>query len=243
MTYGSFHLLFNLPVLLLFSLWPGQPILQGPQLIAALVVLAIVMVFTSPWDNYAVARGIWGFPRDKYSFRIKHLPVEEYLFFIIQSVEVMLLVNLLVAAGFGSPSWFQPDPASPSVGVPMTLFFIAWIVLGITARGWLKRNPRFRYTWHLFYWFGPVIIAQWILAWPILVPRLSMIVIPTLALGTWLSFADRIAIGRGLWHFDEKQITGWKLHGVMPWEEIAFFYGTSLVVAQSYLILLPEAAR
>jgi hypothetical protein len=29
----------------------------------------------------------------------------------------------------------------------------------------------------------------------------------------------------------------------MPWEEAAFFYLTSLLVAQSYLVLLPEALR
>lgn len=39
--------------------------------------------------------------------------------------------------------------------------------------------------------------------------------------------------------FDEKQITGWKIGGMMPWEEAAFFYITSFLVAQTFLILLP----
>jgi hypothetical protein len=34
-----------------------------------------------------------------------------------------------------------------------------------------------------------------------------------------------------------------KLGGVLPWEEIAFFFLTSLLVAQSYLLLLPGDLR
>jgi lycopene cyclase domain-containing protein len=55
--------------------------------------------------------------------------------------------------------------------------------------------------------------------------------------------ADWIAIGKGIWFFDEEQITGWKIRGVMPWEEAAFFYVTSLLVAQTFLILLPAGLR
>ena len=39
------------------------------------------------------------------------------------------------------------------------------------------------------------------------------------------------------------KITGVKLGGILPWEEIAFFFLTSLLVAQSYLLLLPEDLR
>jgi len=51
------------------------------------------------------------------------------------------------------------------------------------------------------------------------------------------------AVRAGTWFFDEKQITGVKLGGILPWEEVAFFFLTSLLVAQSYLLLLPADLR
>ena len=59
------------------------------------LVLLAVMIFTTPWDNLAAKWGIWGFPREKYSLRIGYLPVEEYAFFLLQSVNVMLAVRAL----------------------------------------------------------------------------------------------------------------------------------------------------
>ena len=61
----------------------------------------------------------------------------------------------------------------------------------------------------------------------------------TAAFGIYYTLADLVAVRAGTWFFDEKQITGVKLGGVLPWEEIAFFFLTSLLVAQSYLLLLP----
>ncbi|MDK3156720.1 hypothetical protein QPK87_09055 [Kamptonema cortianum] len=49
-------------------------------------------MFTTPWDNFAVMRGIWDFPTGRYLFRIWHLPLEEYLFFAFEAVNVMLLI-------------------------------------------------------------------------------------------------------------------------------------------------------
>ena len=40
-----------------------------------------------------------------------------------------------------------------------------------------------------------------------------------------------------------RKVTGLRLAKVLPWEEAAFFFLTSLLVAQSYLLLLPENAR
>lgn len=243
MTYAKFHLIFNAPLLLLLALWPGQALWQAPYFFPCLVLLAVVMIFTSPWDNYAVARGIWGFPREKFSFRLGWLPVEEYAFFIIQSLEVMLLQALLFAALPQAESLHKIQLLSPTLWIPCAVFFFLWMAVGFAKRGLRHRSPRYHYAWHLFYWFLPVILIQWIIAWPIFLPRLDLILIPTVLIGTWLSFADYIAIGKGIWHFDEKQITGWKLRGLMPWEEVAFFYLTSLLVSQSFLMLVPEALR
>src|SRR5271170_2199362 len=95
MTYLRFHLIFNLPLLiLLVALSASVPWTLEEGEAFSLVLLA-VMIFTTPWDNLAAKWGIWGFPREKYTLRIGYLPVEEYAFFLLQSANVMLAVRLL----------------------------------------------------------------------------------------------------------------------------------------------------
>ncbi|MDX2226077.1 MAG: lycopene cyclase domain-containing protein [Verrucomicrobiae bacterium] len=98
LTYLQFHLWFNLPLtlLLLFLAWKK---IRSAHLLWAGAVLLIVFAFTSPWDNYAVFRNIWNFPEGRYSFRIGYLPLEEYLFFVFEAVNVMLLCILILARG------------------------------------------------------------------------------------------------------------------------------------------------
>jgi lycopene cyclase domain-containing protein len=55
--------------------------------------------------------------------------------------------------------------------------------------------------------------------------------------------ADLAAVREGIWEFDEKQILGLKWRNRLPIEEILFFFVSSLLVAQSYVMLVPAAAR
>ncbi|MDZ4743061.1 MAG: lycopene cyclase domain-containing protein [Verrucomicrobiota bacterium] len=91
LTYYTFHLLFNVPLTLLLW-WLARRYLQKEHYSWAAVVLLIVFVFTTPWDNFAVMRNIWNFPEGRYLFRIWHLPLEEYLFFAFESVNIMFFI-------------------------------------------------------------------------------------------------------------------------------------------------------
>jgi lycopene cyclase domain-containing protein len=240
MTYFRFHAFFNLPVLAILLCWPANHGWGGVQCLAAAWVFLAVYVFTTPWDNYAVAKGIWDFADDKHWKRLWRLPVEEYLFFGLQTFEVLLLVNGLIGLLGTSHTWDTPPLGSGIVLGSLGVLAVAWV---FAAQAGNERPRRFNYAWHLFYWFLPIIAAQWIIGWGILAPRYLLLVIPTLAIGGWLTFADVLAVRSGLWFFDAKQVTGLRLFHILPWEEAAFFFLTSLLVAQSYLLLLPEAAR
>lgn len=212
-------------------------------------VFAVVFIFTAPWDNYAAKWGIWGFPEKQYSVRIGYLPLEEYLFFFLQSFQAILITWLLLQWQPELDSWSRGTGEQGAVG-PWTLgtliacgvLSLLWVVVGVLGRK-IHAESRWHYAWHLLFWFLPIIGFQWIIAWEVILPRWHTVVIPCILLGSWLSFADWIAVRQGIWFFDEKQITGWKWKGVLPWEEIAFFFLTSFLVAQSFLILLPEELR
>jgi putative membrane protein len=95
MTYLQFHLYFSLP-LLLVTAWLARGRFSRVHARWLGLVCVIVFVFTTPWDNHAVKLGIWDFPEDKILFRIWRLPIEEYGFFLLQTISVGLLTVALL---------------------------------------------------------------------------------------------------------------------------------------------------
>jgi lycopene cyclase domain-containing protein len=106
MTYWGYHLLFTLPLLVvLFVLVRSQ--LRLAHYVCWGITCLIVMIATTPWDNYAAAIGIWGFGEGVslgYPFRdwadrtpfLGHIPFEEYAFFLIQTTLACLLTVWLM---------------------------------------------------------------------------------------------------------------------------------------------------
>ncbi|MBK9183389.1 MAG: lycopene cyclase domain-containing protein [Ignavibacteria bacterium] len=241
MTYRGFHLRWTIPLSIAsMTIWAASP---SP--FSALVVLSglclVVVAFTFPWDDWAVAQGVWDFPSDRVLYRVRHLPIEEVFFFVIQTIQVGALTAALAAY---MPSTSHEDVRfDTQTLVSLSIVSCAWVGAWFVARRWRRVTVSVTYAWHLLFWFAPVIIMQWVFGWPILGPRTSIIVLASVSIGTILVLSDIWAVKRGIWFFDEKQITGLKAFGVLPWEEIAFFYVTSILVSQSTLLLLPSSAR
>lgn len=241
MTYRRFHLVFNLPVLALLGALQPWSVWMDLYVPTMLPILGIVMVFTTPWDDFAVARGIWDFPADRILFRIRHLPVEEYAFFVIQALQVMMLAVVVLRS-----NGVDNVPSQPLSILQWGMaggVVLLWAVIGRWQRGIGERRPAWHYAWHLLYWFVPVVLLQWAVAGSILIDHWQAVILPFLIIGTYLSLADLYAVRQGIWFFDRRQITGRYVAGILPWEEVAFFYITSLVVAQSMVMLLPDGAR
>jgi lycopene cyclase domain-containing protein len=92
MTYGTFLLVFVvLP--LAAACWRWGDVLRDGGWRPLALLLVVVYVATTPWDNAAVAWGLWGFdPARIWGVRLGWLPVEEYLFFGLQAVLTGVLV-------------------------------------------------------------------------------------------------------------------------------------------------------
>jgi lycopene beta-cyclase len=240
MTYRGFHYRINVPLLaILFGClglvgFPFQTL--WPTVLALGLLLAVVVVFTSPWDNTAIEWGIWNFPDDRLLFRIRLLPIEELLFFIVQTVEVVLCV-LICLVLFD----IRLSPAVVTHGnlIACGLIALVWGVVLVLGRRIPVNHKRWHYAWHLGVWFLPLIAMQWALAPSVLLAGFSAIIVSTITIGTVLSVADVWAVRRGIWFFDPGRNTGHLLAGILPWEEVAFFFITSIVVSQSILLLLP----
>jgi lycopene cyclase domain-containing protein len=240
-TYFRFHWIFNVPLLVgLIAIGWREPWTAGAIQAMGYVVLAAVL-FTTPWDNDAARRGIWGFPREKFTLRLGYLPVEEYLFFVLQTLNVMFGLRALLHL---FPAWQNHATSNPTllIWLGLAASVLIWIVIGLQLRAWRRDgSTHLNYTLHLA-WFLPVISMQWIIGGKVFGSHAGLLALVTCAFGLYYTLADLVAVRANLWFFDENQISGHKIGG-LPWEEIAFFFLTSLLVAQSYLLLLPSGQR
>ena len=102
MTYAGYHLVFNLPAICLL-LWLNRGRMDAERWKWVAVICAIAFVFTTPWDNWAVHQGMWSFDWNRvitiaipFAGTVWKLPLEEYAFFFIKTVNVCLLANLFL---------------------------------------------------------------------------------------------------------------------------------------------------
>jgi lycopene beta-cyclase len=262
MTYLQFHLLFIVPPLVvLLARLPRAAAVFGPRAWWTLPAIALIaLVYTTPWDNYLVYRGIWWYGPDRVLGTIGYVPVEEYLFFILQPLLTGAFMYWLLlrageipgiagagvslngngaahgrrtraASGTVLRGVFVLLPAGPrALGVLLYLLAAAGGALALTY-------TRGLYLGLILAWAAPVLAAQWLFVAPGVVraPRLFAAAVAGPTLYLWV--ADRIAIGAGIWSISPEYTTGLHLLG-LPVEEALFFLVTNLLVVQGVLLFL-----
>lgn len=233
MSYLAFHFVFILPALILTALaaWRrGAVTARDLAWLGVMVVLAVV--YTTPWDNYLVATGVWHYGSDRVIGTIGWVPIEEYLFFVLQP----LLTGLWYFTVRGATA----DTAAPSpAGRVGLVIAVALMVVGAAA----LTTEQGRYLGLILVWAVPIILLQWGVGasylWAQRREVLLGIGVPTVYL--WI--CDRLAIGLGIWEISPQYTTGWHLFG-LPIEEAAFFLLTNVMVVQGLaLVRVPFAVH
>lgn len=97
MTYGRVLVFFVLPAIAVAAAVALARKKLDARFFAALgALLVIVYAATTPWDNLAVKWGIWHFDWQKtWGVRFAYLPLEEYLFFGLETVLAALVFRIL----------------------------------------------------------------------------------------------------------------------------------------------------
>ncbi|QSQ11097.1 lycopene cyclase domain-containing protein [Myxococcus landrumensis] len=109
MTYARFLGLFVL-LPILFQVWRYRRTFTPRTLAPMGLLLVVVYAATSPWDNLAVKWGLWGFDAHRiWGIKLGYLPLEEYLFFGLQTLLVGLWARARLARALA--------PKEPAVAV------------------------------------------------------------------------------------------------------------------------------
>lgn len=232
MTYLVFHLIFTLPPIGLLALSQRQPLagIGGFRAwLGLLLIVFLAVVYTTPWDNYLVWREVWSYGRDRVLGVIGYVPIEEYLFFVLQPILTGLWLYWLLSQQRLSLDT-EPNNWAKIVGA------IVWGALSI-AGAWMLQQPAGVYLGLILAWAGPILALQWAIGGGVLWAAKRVWFVGMLVPTLYLWVADRIAIGQGIWEISEFYTTGVKLFG-LPMEEATFFWVTNLLVVQGLLLVL-----
>lgn len=235
MTYLQFHLVFILPPLLaLAATSRGSVARLGPRALPALAgVLVLALAYTTPWDAELIRRGVWGYGPERVIGTIGVIPVEEYMFFLLQPLLAGLWFYRLVPPGLA-------DAPPPRAGFRWggAAVYAALAIFGVL----LLQRREGTYMGMILVWAAPVLAAQWALAAGRIAaaPRAFAlgVAVPTLYL--WM--ADAIAIRLGIWHISPTLTLGVKL-GWLPLEEAVFFLVTTVLCVQGLMLFLFPARK
>ncbi len=252
MTYFQILAVFILPPLLILALltpvevwrWlfaraknrPAPPPDWRPYIIIGGHVL-LALVYTTPWDNYLVATNVWWYdPNLVTGITIGYVPIEEYTFFVVQTLLTGFWTLALMRTVFREqPGRLRPLRPNQHLRQWSTIVLgAAWLVSTIVLfSGW---TPGTYLTLILSWAFIPVLIQFGFgadILWYNRGLLLAAIIPPTLYL--WV--LDHVALTDGTWVIDPVQTTGIKL-GVIPLEEMVFFFMTNVLIGFGVTLML-----
>jgi len=203
--------------------------------LAAHVVVALA--YTTPWDNYLVATRVWWYdPQLVTGVTIGWVPIEEYTFFVLQTLLTGLWLLWLARRLPPTDVPLRPWPRWISASVTILIWLAS--VVGLLS-GW---KPGTYLTIQLA-WALPPIIFQLAFGADILWRYRGLILLTLLPATLYLGATDAVAIGAGTWTIDPAQSLGIYLGGVLPLEEFTFFLVTNTLVAFGMTLVLARESQ
>ena len=233
MSYLTFHLVFLAPPIALMLLAHRRPESFDDDLrvdLAIPLICFIALSYTTPWDNYLVAQEIWWYGSDRVVSTIGHVPVEEYLFFVLQPLLTGLFLYQCLSR-YGTAPKSSP-PIAPWIG--------ATVFLGLAMLGGaflLDNRPQTTYLALILTWAPPILAGMWLYDGETLWALRSTVLVSTTVPTLYLWIADAVAIGTRIWTISPTHTIGVSALG-LPIEEATFFLFTNLLVVQGVLLLL-----
>ena len=201
MTYFGFLILFLLmPIMILLALviFYRRKSIDGPSFeglkpagYSFLLIVIISLTYTTLWDNYLVATQVWWYDPDSvFGITLGWVPLEEYLFFILQPVLVGLwmLVFLFRVKHLHRMGVSERNLRRLSI-ISASLIWIASLVL-LFAGGSAANYLGLELVWAL-----PAIIFQLVFGADIIWRQWRLIFLAVVPMTLYLSMADAIAIG------------------------------------------------
>lgn len=239
MSYLSFHLIFLVPPILLMLGAHRRPRRMDHDLrveLAIPIVCLIALTYTTPWDNYLVAREVWWYGANRVMGTIGYVPVEEYMFFVLQPILTGLFLY----------QYLHRSPPSVQTHTSSASWIGAAVFAGITGLGaffLMDGRPSTLYLALILVWAPPILAGMWLYDGETLWALRKSVFVTTALPTVYLWGADAVAIHSKIWTISPEYTVGASILGLLPLEEALFFLFTNLLVVQGILLLLYGSHR
>ena len=274
MTYFGFLLRFLFIPILVFlaiALWDekrGRQIngfCNGRAVWTAIFAQVIVAVlYTTPWDNYLVATGVWYYNPDLVTgIVIGYVPIEEYTFFVVETILAGLwwwfLARRLsppLPAGEGLGVREKSAPRFVSANAPLsakefkpnkglirastTVLVVVWVIFTYL---FFFGDVKWTYLSIILFWALPAILPQLLFGADILWHYRKLVFWAIMVPGTYLSLMDIVALRETTWSIAKEQTTGILFFGILPLEEVVFFFITNVMISFGITLLLANVSQ
>ncbi|GAB4461626.1 MAG: lycopene cyclase domain-containing protein [Anaerolineales bacterium] len=258
MTYFGFLLRFLFIPILVFlaiALWDNK---QGRQIngfrngkavwIAIAVHVFLAVAYTTPWDNYLVATGVWYYNPDLVTgIVIGYVPIEEYTFFVVETILTGLWwwflarrLNPPPPAGEGQGVRENFKPNKLLVYLSSGALVFVWAVFTYL---FFFGDVKWTYLSITLFWALPAILPQLLFGADILWHHRKLVLWSILVPGAYLSLMDIVALTDTTWSISKEQTTGVLFFGILPLEEVVFFFITNVLITFGMTLLLSEEGR
>jgi lycopene cyclase domain-containing protein len=212
---------------------------------AWIVILAhsfVAVAYTTPWDNYLVAASVWWYdPARVIGLTLGWVPIEEYTFFVLQSLLAGMWIILLAGWGLAADT---PEVIQREKGI------FRWLAALILAVFWLAAAWILAFGWRpgtylalILIWAIPPIAVQVIFGGAILWRHRRLVAVALASSTLYLSVADALAIRLGVWTIDPQQSVGMYLFGALPVEEFVFFLATNTLLVFGVTLVLSRDSQ
>jgi len=198
--------------------------------------VAIAVLYTTPWDNYLVATGVWTYnPALVTGVTIGWVPIEEYTFFVVQTILAGLWLLFLVRRT--SPEVSDVALRSRWRWGPVIVLVPVWAAAaGILLVDWKPGT----YLGLELGWALLPIMLQLAFGGDIIRRYGRLVLISILGMTVYLSAADFFAIGWGTWSISTSQSLNVLIGGVLPIEEVVFFLLTNTLITFGVVLLISQ---
>lgn len=213
--------------------------------IAIHILLAVI--YTTPWDNFLVATGVWYYnPELVTGFVLGYVPMEEYTFFVLETILSGLwwwflarrIYPLFKREGGRAREEFQPNKSL--IFLSTCLLVTLWL---ISTYLFFFGDTKWTYLSIILFWALPAILPQFLFGADILWHYRKLVALGILIPGAYLSLMDIVALRETTWSISPSQTTGILFYGILPLEEVIFFFITNVMIIFGMTLLLADVSQ
>jgi len=186
-----------------------------------------------------VATGVWYYnPALVTGFVIGYVPIEEYSFFVLETILAGLWWWFLARRLLLLETGFRPN--KNLVYLSTYVLVSVWL---LSAYFLFFCDPKWTYLSITLFCALPAMLPQLTFGADILWHYRKLVLLSILVPATYLSLMDIVALREKTWSISPAQTTGVLFFGILPLEEVVFFFITNILLTFGITLLLASVSQ